>query len=37
MLEDQVVESLQIFFSTTFKNNQMNYTNLPNHNQLNMI
>jgi hypothetical protein len=30
-LEDQVVESLQIKFSITFQNNQMNYTNLSNH------
>jgi hypothetical protein len=31
MLKDQVVESLQIIFFATFQNNQMNYTNLPNH------
>jgi len=36
-VEAQVVKSFQINFSTTFKNNQMNYTNLPNHDNLNMI
>jgi hypothetical protein len=29
MLEDQIVESLQISFSITFQNNQVNYANLP--------
>jgi hypothetical protein len=37
MLKDQVVESLQIIVFATFQNNQVNYTNLPNHDNLNMI
>jgi hypothetical protein len=36
-VEDQVVGSLQIIFFTTFQNNQMNYTNFPNHDNLSMI